>query len=395
MVQLLVDGFGGDVWRGDAGTSLKGKPVEVFHVDARLSESIDEIGQAGFKKLFLLTSYCFQAIWCRIRHGVRNFYYVPAPGLRAAVYRDWIVMALCRPFFPCLIYHWHAVGLGDWIETQARPWERWVSRWLLCRPELSIVLGEFNRRDAQQLGSKCVEVVPNGIPDPCPGFDESVQPLRISRAAFRQKLLLKGTAAGSATNSYPQDDYEFRAMFIGLCHRPKGLFDAVEAISLANRRLCHTPLRVTLAVAGGFWTDIERVEFEERIQKPDLIRDGAPLVVYKGFVSGEGKQRLFRESDCLCFPTYYPAESFGLVVAEAMAWGMSVVTTRWRTVPELLPPGYPGVVDVRSPAQLSEALLSMAGANYDARLRSRFLECYTERRFADNMVKVLQDNCKQ
>ena len=388
MVQLLVNGLG-----GDARSAAKGEPVEVFHIDARLSDSIDAIGQAGFKKVLLLIRYCLQAIWCRVRHGIRNFYYVPAPGLRAAIYRDWIVMALCRPFFPFVIYHWHAVGLGDWIDTQARPWERWISRWLLGRPELSIVLGEFNRRDARQLRSKRVVVVPNGIPDPCPGFDEVVRAIRISRAASRRSLLTRGSLAAPAVSETVPEECEFRVMFIGLCHRPKGLFDAVEAIALANQRLQSSPLRITLAVAGGFWTDGERVELESRIQRPDLMRDGAPLVVYKGFVSGEGKQRLFRESDCLCFPTYYPAESFGLVVAEAMAWGLSVVTTRWRTVPELLPAGYAGLVDVQSPEQLSGALIEMAGSGYDARLRSRFLERYTERRFADAILNVLQNNC--
>ncbi len=387
MVQLLVDGLGGDSRGGKMG-----KAVDVFQVDARLSDSIDSIGQAGFKKVVLLIKYCLQAIACRLRHGVRNFYYVPAPGLRAAIYRDWIVMALCRPFFPFVIYHWHAVGLGDWIETQARPWERWISGWLLGRPELSIVLGEFNRRDARQLGSKQLAVVPNGIPDPCPGFDESLRAIRISRAAARQLLLGKGSAASAGSGKPASEACEFRAVFIGLCHRPKGLFDAVEAIALANRRLQSSPLRITLSVAGGFWADAERVEFESRIRQPDLMRDGTPLVVYKGFVSGESKQRLFRESDCLCFPTYYPAESFGLVVAEAMAWGLSVVTTRWRTVPELLPAGYAGLVDIQSPEQLSEALLAMAGSDYDARLRARFLERFTERRFVGAVEAVLRDH---
>ena len=46
---------------------------------------------------------------------------------------------------------------------------------------------------------------------------------------------------------------------------------------------------------------------------------------YCGFVAGEEKRRLFRESDCFCFPTYYPAESFGIVVIEAMAFELPVV----------------------------------------------------------------------
>ena len=387
MVRMLVD-----VLRGDVRSAARGAEVEVFHVDARLSDSIENIGQAGFKKVLLLIKYCLRAVWWRVRHDVRNFYYVPAPGLRAAVYRDWIVMAFCRPFFPFVIYHWHAVGLGDWIETQARPWERLVSRWLLGRPELSIVLGEFNRRDALQLRSQHIAVVPNGIPDPCPEFDESLRKIRISCAVLRRQLLGYESTGGQRIDKPASDGCEFRVMFIGLCHRSKGLFDALDAIALANRRLQSSPLRISLAVAGGFWTDAERVEFESRIQRPDLTRDGTPLVVYKGFVSGESKQVLFRECDCLCFPTYYPAESFGLVVAEAMAWGMSVVATRWRTVPELLPSKYAGVVDIQSPEQVSEALIQMAGSQYDDRLRSLFLERYTDHRFTEAMLRVLLDH---
>ncbi|MHB9009532.1 MAG: glycosyltransferase family 4 protein, partial [Limisphaerales bacterium] len=225
--------------------------------------------------------------------------------------------------------------------------------------------------------------------DPCPSFDDEVKPRRVRRAEDRKALLTSVLRAEPSTGALPGDSGEFRVMFIGLCHREKGLFDALEAVALANRRLAATPLRLTLAVAGGFWHESERVEFEQRVRQPDLFRDGRPLVEYRGFVHGAEKQRLFRESDCLCFPTYYPAESFGLVVVEAMAWGLHVVTTRWQTVPELLPPGYSGLVAPQSPAELATALVSMVSAEYDARLRRRFLECLTERRFIDNVRGAL------
>lgn len=379
MVQLLVDGM--------SAADAAGSPVEVFHVDARLSDSIDDIGHAGWRKIWRLLGHCFRAIGLRFRTGVKCFYYVPAPGLRAAVYRDWIVMALCRPFFPFVVYHWHAIGLGDWIENTARPWERWVSRRLLARPELSIVLGEFNRRDARQLQSERVEVVPNGIPDPCPGFDLEVLPGRIERAKARRAALGRNGNECAQTGGAM---CEFRVMYIGLCHREKGLFDAAEAVALANRKLAGTAVKVSLSVAGGFWQESDRVAFEQRIQQPDLIRDGVPLVTYLGFVSGADKKRLFAGSDCLCFPTYYGAESFGLVVLEAMAWGLHVVTTRWRTVPELLPGNYEGVVSIQSPPELAAALLSAASADYDPRLRARFLERYTNERFVANMRRVFR-----
>ncbi len=389
MVGALVKALGGNARdRVPAPVDEAASLITCYHVDCRLSENIAAIGRPSWKKVFLVIRYCLQAIVCRWRHGVSHFYYVPAPGLRAAVYRDWIVMALCRPFFPVIIYHWHAVGLGDWIERSARPWERWISRRLLARPELSIVLGEFNRRDALQLESTRVVVVANGIPDPCDQFENEVLPVRLKRAKERAALL----GGGSPCSVEASDEgREFRVMFIGLCHREKGLFDAVEAVALVNRELAGTPIRVSLSVAGGFWQESDKVEFERRIGQPDLLREGTRLVTYLGFVSGDEKRRLFKESDCLCFPTYYAAESFGLVVLEAMAWGLHVVTTNWRTVPELLPSDYPGIVRPRSPRELADKLFEMVARPHDPGLRSRFLECYTVGRFADNIRKVLNE----
>ncbi len=381
MVQLVVDGL-----RREQGGGGSAEGIEVFHVDARLSDSIDDIGHAGWRKVWRLLGYCRQAIVARLRHRVKCLYYVPAPGLRAAVYRDWMVMALCRPFFPLLVYHWQAMGLGDWIEQTARPWERWISRRLLARPALSIVLGEVNRRDAQQLQSKQVVVIPNATTDPCPGFDREMLAIRIERARARAAVL---AGAGGAVEA----GQEFRVMYIGLCHREKGLFDAVEAVALANRELelAQTPLRISLSVAGGFWQESDRVEFERRVKQPDLIRQGEPLVTYLGFVSGAEKRQLFARSDCLCFPTYYSAESFGLVVVEAMAWGLHLVTTRWRTVPEVLPPEYPGVVGIKAPQEIAAKLIEFARRPYDPGLRARFLERYTADQFARSLQRVLAE----
>ena len=347
MVQLLLE-------------QLERDPeVEVHHVDCRVSTGLEDIGSMRFGKIGLMFKYCLEAIWLRLRHGVRNFYFVPATPNRAPLYRDWIVMALCRPFFRNIIYHWHAVGLGEWLRKDARPWERQVSERLIYRPTLSMVLGEYNRRDAEQLQSKRIAIVPNGIPDPCPEFEKEILPLRLARP----------------------EDRPFKALFLSLCYSEKGLFDAIEAIAVANQK---QPLKLT--VAGTFYREAEKKQFEHRIAQPDL----KGLVDYKGFVSGEMKKQLMREHDCMCFPTWYSAESFGLVLVEAMAYGMHCVTTRWRTIPELLPEGYDGLVDPRSPRQLAAALSNAARKTYDARLRARFLEHYTDKQFAAKIKAALK-----
>lgn len=396
MVQLLLDAMGGDVRQQgtvQSHSSFHGtgdSTVECYHVDARLSDSIDAIGHFQFRKLWLILHYCLKAIACRFRHGVRHFYYIPAPPLRSALYRDWIVMALCRPFFSRIIFHWHAVGLTEWLETQARPLERWISRLLLGRPSLSMVLAQYNRRDGERLASRRITVVPNGIPDPCPHYDSEVLPRRRVRASARRKLAQDEKLTEEEARQAGAAPEVFQVLYIGLCHREKGVFDLVEAMAIAHRQLRGSPLRMKLVVAGTFWIETDRVEFERRIQQPDLT-EGGPAVDYRGFVSGTDKVKLFHESDCLCFPTYYQAESFGLVLVEAMAFGLPVVATRWRMVPELLPQDYPGLVEPRSPEQLANALLATLDRGYDESQRQRFLQHFTVERFAENVRAVLNE----
>src|SRR5690349_19292399 len=94
MVQQMLEGFGGDCRTGKRNpTGACG--IDCYHVNARFSSTPEEIGGFQLKKALLLLRYCGQAIWCRIRYGIAAFYYVPAPGQPAPLYRDWLVMLLC------------------------------------------------------------------------------------------------------------------------------------------------------------------------------------------------------------------------------------------------------------------------------------------------------------
>jgi glycosyltransferase involved in cell wall biosynthesis len=183
----------------------------------------------------------------------------------------------------------------------------------------------------------------------------------------------------------------FRILYLGLCFSEKGLFDAVEGVVLANRGAVEqrSPIRFELRVAGKFYLEGERRRFEERIAAPDAQIGDRPAVCYEGFVSGEIKVRLLREADCLCFPTYYSAESFGLVVVEAMAFGLGVIATRWRGVPELFPAGYAGLVDPRQPGQIAAVLEQFARENSGGPFRERFLAEFERARFIERVRDAL------
>ena len=155
MVRTLVDG-------------LPAHGLPLHHVNLRLSRDHADIGRWRLGKLLAVLAAAGRAVAARWRHGCDTLYCVPAPGKRGALYRDWLLLALCRPFFPRLVLHLHNGGLADWLATHATAPERWLTRALLGRADLAIVLTPSLRPDADALRPRRVAVVPNGIPDPCP-----------------------------------------------------------------------------------------------------------------------------------------------------------------------------------------------------------------------------------
>ena len=385
MVKLLLDGLGGDC---RVGAQTARGPVQCYHVNARVSDNMEDIGALRFGKMVLILRYCFEAIWCRFRHGVRTLYYVPAPGKRAAIYRDWVVMLLCRPFFRRSIYHWHAVGLGDWLQKEGYWWERRLTHWLLGKPDLSMALAIPSIRDALWFRSRHVAIMPNGVADPFSDFEKTILPLRAARLHARRRLLAGQTLSAEERAAAGGDPEVFRVLFLANAIREKGLFDSVDGVVLANAKLRaqNSPLRIHLVITGSFYEVAERAEFDAQMASPDI--HGA--IEYAGFVTGAQKTELLRTSDCLCFPTYYHAEGFPLVILEAMAAGMNIVTTRWRAIPEQLPPEHPGFVPPRDPAAIARALESLFEHDATA-LRGVFEQHFTEARHVELIAKVLSE----
>ena len=379
-VKAMLESFGGDRRkRPSAAPSPFG--IECYHVNARFSKSLEDIGEFRGGKFFLIIFYCVQAIWCRFRYGVNVFYYVPAPGKAVAVYRDWLVMLLCRPFFKKVILHWHAAGLAKWLETAVSIRSRAITYRLFKPVDLSIVLSQYNVADAEKLLSHRICIINGGLPDPCPEFAEKILPLRQARTRARKALAGEIWAGATAP-------VIVHVLYVALVSREKGAFDAVAGVALANENAAaaRSPLRFRLTLIGGFASAAEEKELREIIRQPALQN----VVEMLGFVSAERKMQAFADADIFCFPTYYSAENQPGNLIEAMAFGLSMVTTRWRSIPEMLPPDYAGIVDVRSPAQIADRLPVLAASDQAGLLRELFLKNFTLDRLAGNMAAAIR-----
>lgn len=365
MVKMMLEGFGGDCRRRSNATAAPATAnarsfgLEIYHVNARLSADLPDIGRARPGKLTKLLAYCAQAIWIRFRYGVTAMYYVPAPPRRAAIYRDWIVMLLCRPFFKTVIFHWHGVGLGEWLKQRATPIERWLTQLLLGQSSVSVILSRFNQPDAEVLRPRSIVAVANGIPDPCPDYVHAVAPRRLARAAARRQLLDGHQIPDDQRRQAGEDPGVVQVLFLAHCTRDKGFFDAIQGVRLANARLAERRTMITfrLTLVGAFLREDEGAEFQRLLHE---IGEGSWLR-HLGFISEPEKWALYRQADMFCFPTYFAFEGQPMNLIEAMAFGLPIVTTRWRSIPEHLPKEYPGLVDIKQPDQVASALIAVTG----------------------------------
>lgn len=401
MVKLMLQCFGGDHRKKAARTHASPDGVECYHVNARISRNLEDVGGVRFGKLVLLLVHCAHAIWCRFRYDATTLYYVPAPGKSFALYRDWLVMGLCRPFFKRIVFHWHATSLAKWLETERSIRTRSLTYRLLGKADLSIVLSPFNRFNAEKMWPRRIEVVPNGIPDPCPNFETVALPRRKARLAARRKLVA-GQPLSALERAATGDSPELvRVLFLAHCAREKGLFDAIGAVLLANEQLRaqNSPLSFQLIVTGIFPNAEEKREFDRLCQAatasspansngPSSVAVRPSPLVYAGFVQAAQKHQALLEADLLCFPSHW--ENQPVSVIEALAYGLPIAISRLPSVIEMLPAGYKGVADIADVHQLAAALIQLLSYDDFSGLRQHFVSRFTLERFASNLAGVLR-----
>jgi len=105
-----------------------------------------------------------------------------------------------------------------------------------------------------------------------------------------------------------------RALFLSRIHPKKGLLNLIRAWHEVR------PIDWELMIAGPD-EDGHRREVKQTVEEC-MLRE---CVVFHDEVFGEAKTELYFESDLFILPSF--SENFGLVVAEALAHGVPVITT--------------------------------------------------------------------
>ena len=128
------------------------------------SDKISEVGKFKISKIFSLFKIVFAVLNERRKGKIDLLYYPPAGPNRIPFYRDIVTLLLIRWTAKKIIFHFHAGGVNELLEKLS-PIENMLAKMSLQKPDASIVLLDSLIKEISWFKSKCVYVVPNGIPD--------------------------------------------------------------------------------------------------------------------------------------------------------------------------------------------------------------------------------------
>lgn len=154
-------------------------------------------------------------------------------------------------------------------------------------------------------------------------------------------------------------DDRVNILFLGRLEKRKGLGDLLRAYRFMKARVPRS--RLIVVGDGPLRSSVESYVARHRL----------PDVVLAGYVPDTVKPRYYTSADIFCSPAT-GAESFGIVLLEAMASGLPVVATEVPGYMSVLTPGEDSItVRPKGWAELGAALVIMAR---DAELRRRMGE---------------------
>ncbi len=342
----------------EAFLDAKYKLLKLFHVRLTYSEDMDSVGKFALRKVFVLFSTIMEVWWARIRHRTAVLYYPPSGPNKVPVLRDIVFLCATRWMFRHTVFHYHAGGVSgyaDELPAFLRPFFRLAYR----NADLAIRTAPQNPEDGRLLGARVDVVVANGIPD--------------MRGTVKESVADKGKT--------------LTILFTGVLIPSKGVYILLEAF----RALVHRGADVRLELMGR-WGD---VKFQEDcaayIERHNLM----DRYEYLGVKRDEEKLVHFAQCDIFCFPSYFEAESFGLVLLEAMQFAKPVVSTWWRGIPSVVQDGVNGyLAPVQDPDALADRIMDLI---QDTELRRRmgdegrriFAARFTLERFRQNMEAAI------
>lgn len=262
-------------------------------LDFRFTPSFAVVRKANLAKVWELLKVYGRIVRLVLRHGRADLLIYPSGGPQTVpMVRDVILLPIVRLATKQLWVQFHAAGIADRLKRRNGILERWL-RIAYAGVDGAIVMTNYNRCDPAALGITEVEVIPHRLKDE---NRESKLP------DFSHKSL--------------------QILHTGHLYDLKGTPQLLEAFG----RIASEYPEWRLVLMGEFLPPYSEDECRARCREMGIEQK----VEIVGVLNGKEKAAQFGSSHLFVFASKAPYESFGLVMTEAMMWGLPMLVSDWR-----------------------------------------------------------------
>jgi glycosyltransferase involved in cell wall biosynthesis len=217
----------------------------------------------------------------------------------------------------------------------------------------------------------------------------------LQRMQFQNRIVVESTFVDESVSPGPEESWTRdpltapngpTLLFLSRILQAKGIYVALDAFALLSRRFPGASM-----IVAGDGPDLAQAE--EYARTRNIAR-----VTFAGYVDGEAKRAILRDSDLFILPTVY-GEGMPISVIEAMAWGLAVVSRPVGGVKDFFENGAMGyLMETLDPAEyaaslerllLDPPLLARIGRYNREYARRRFLGSAAARRLERLYEEIL------
>jgi len=334
-----------------ADSTLLSKNFNLKIINVTYKENIKQ----SFKldKIFKIINYHILLLYNLISFRPNIVYFQLSP-LGVAFLRDCTYVLWLKLFNVHTVFHLHGKGINE-ASKKSKIYKN-LYKWAFNNNSI-ICLSKMLTEDIVNVYSGNPYILNNGIP-----YNSNV---KTERQVKNSKVLI---------------------LFLSNLIYSKGILDFLDSIDLLKNSYNE---KISARVVGHE-VEMSKSELLLEIEKRKLNT----FVEFLGPKYGKDKDEILYSSDILVFPTLN--DVWGLVILEAMQFGIPVIATREGAIPEIVDDGVTGfLVDKHSPDQIAEKIKiflddDVLRTKMGKSARKKYLEKYTIEVFEKNLIDVFQ-----
>ena len=279
-------------------SKLINEEFDCHYINPTIAKDLQDIARIRIGKIIPFLKLLLNIAKTIIKEQPDLCYFTPT-AKRYGFYKSFIIVQWIKLFSRKVVIHFHNKGVSQrehlWLDNKLyRHFFKNIKVILLSEPLFDDVRTYVKRED--------VYICPNSI--------KAISPI-----------------------NHTFNKVTFKMLFLSNMMKEKGVLELLNICDVLHKQgrnfECHFV---------GRWSNVSEEDFRNYVIEHNL----GECVFAHGAKYGVEKNAFFEQTDCFVFPTFYHNETFGLVLVEAMQYGIPCISTYEGGIPGVIENGKSG-----------------------------------------------------